>query len=222
MMNLKRVLMATIVAGVAAPLFADEMPAIPSTPAPVEELVYAVPFTVDEAYLHCWSAEGLMATTGYLLVLKVDGDLVVPRQVAEPVLYVGDQTAERLNHGHESGYVIALVPAVIDPASEEYLDLSSSLIWFGNPDLPEQVTSNTIETQKSLAKRAGIAPFSVKDVSLSRDKGGESLHLADKTALLKIAGGLVQEYSPQETYVIEALLGVHPTIEAGSPANGTK
>jgi hypothetical protein len=223
MMNLKHALLAMIAAGaVAAPLFADDFPAIPATPAPVDELVYAVPFTLEDAYIHAWSQPFPEVTTGYLLVLKVDGDLVVPRQVAEPVLFVGDQTVERLNHGWESGYVIGLLPAVIDPASEDYVDLTQVMMWFGTPDLPEQVTPEKIAAQKSLAKRAGMKPFSPDAVALSREKGGEALQLADKTALLKVAGGLVQEYSPQETYIIESLLGVHPTIEAKPAAKAAQ
>jgi hypothetical protein len=43
---------------------------------------------------------------------------VYPRQTAEPVLYIGATTAERVNIGHESGRVVAIVPSALNEQGE--------------------------------------------------------------------------------------------------------
>ncbi|HRT43490.1 MAG TPA: hypothetical protein P5223_15675, partial [Phycisphaerae bacterium] len=92
-------LMAAVAGALAAP------PHIPTTPAPVEDIVYARPFTLEQGYRYIFSKERPWVTEGTLLVLKVNKDFVYPREIAMPVLYVGNQPAERLNRGHESGHV---------------------------------------------------------------------------------------------------------------------
>jgi hypothetical protein len=125
-----------------------------------------------------------------LLVLRVNPDLVFARQMAEPVLYVGNQTAERMNVGFESGYVVAIVPGEID--------LEKALIWFGDPDLPERVTVEIIREQRAKAKAANIKPFSAEQVRAARRAGGETFAGADLDALHRHAAGLILEYAPDE------------------------
>ncbi|MFH0980332.1 MAG: hypothetical protein V2A79_02185 [Planctomycetota bacterium] len=174
------------------------MPPVPATPAAVGELVYARPFTLENGYPHLWSKDQPLVTTGYLLVLKVNPDLVIPRQVAEPVLYVGDQTAQRVNFGNESGCVIALAPGE--------LDLTQAPIWFGRPELPERVDAATVRAERALADKAGIKPFSAEQVAAALAKGGARLNVADQTVLLGgEAAKLVLEYSPTERALAEAL-----------------
>ena len=84
-----------------------EVPPVPETPASIESLLYARPFTLDEGFRFDWRQERPLVTQGVLLVIEVDQDLVYPRQVAEPVLYVGDQTAMRLNIASCPACVIA-------------------------------------------------------------------------------------------------------------------
>ena len=74
-------------------------------------LLHAQRFDLDKAYTHWWRAERPRVSSGWLLVLSADPDLVYARQVREPVLYVGNQTAERVNVGYESGRIVAIVPA---------------------------------------------------------------------------------------------------------------
>ena len=102
-------------------------PAVPATPAAVDGVLYARTFTLDEGFQFQWNNEQAEVKTGTLLVLKVNPDLVFPRQMAEPVLYVGDQTAERINHGYESGHVIAIVPGEVD------LTEGADLVWYAGP-----------------------------------------------------------------------------------------
>ena len=123
-------------------------PAIPDVPAAVDDVIYARSFALENGYEFNWSNERPLVTTGTILVLKVNPDLVVPRQTAEPVLYVGNQTAQRVNFGNESGHVIAIVPGEVD--------LATSPIWFGTPELPEQVDAATVKAERAQADAAGI------------------------------------------------------------------
>jgi len=172
-------------------------PAIPSTPAAVDGLVYARTVTLESGFTYVWNAEKPTVTTATLLVLRVDPDLVFPRQVAEPVLYVGDHTAQRINAGHQSGHVVALVPGEVD--------LATAPIWFGTPDLPERVDAATVKAERSLAAQAGIAPFTREQVAAATAKGGAALNASDMEALLRTeVAELILEHTPQEAHLAEA------------------
>jgi hypothetical protein len=172
-------------------------PAIPDTPAAVDEVVYLRPFTLSNGFAFDWCKERPQVTSGTLLVLKVDPALVVPRQVAEPVLYVGQQTAQRINSGHESGHVIALVPGEVD--------LSKALVWFGTPDLPERVDAAKISEELALAQEAGIKAFSANQIESAVAKGGDRLNVSDLDALFRgEVSELILKYSPQEKDLAEA------------------
>jgi hypothetical protein len=184
LMALGLVLVTTVVAS-AAP------PAIPNTPAGVANVLYARQFTLETGYKHTWRNEQPTVTTGTILVLEVNPDLVYPRQVAEPVLYVGNQTAERVNvagSAYESGRVIAIVPGTFD--------LKTTTIWFGTPELPERVTANTITQQQSLANSAGIKPLAASKVDAAVKAGGAPLRVKDREALQPTIDELNQKYSP--------------------------
>ncbi len=175
-----------------------EVPPVPATPAPVAEVVSARPFTLKEGYAFEWRKERPMVEKGLLLVLKVDPDLVYPRQTLEPVLYVGDQTAERVNNGYPSGRVVAIVPGVVD--------LTKAPIWFGTPNLPERVDTKTVKDERARAELAGIKPFASEKVTAAHAQGGEHLEVMDRYELRRAAAGLIQAHSPQETDLINALL----------------
>ena len=170
---------ATAVAGV---------PPVPATPAAVEDVVYAAPFVLNEGFTSDWRLERPRVTRGHLVVLKVAPDLVYPRQTAEPVLYAGDQTVERLNVGYPSGYVVGIVPGTAD--------LSRVPLWFGTPALPESVDARAVKLEHSRAAAAGIGPLPADRV---RAALRERLVLRDKLDLLREAGALVQIYAPDET-----------------------
>lgn len=170
----------------------QEPPTVPDTPAAVDAVVYARPFTLDESYAFEWQKESLDVTHGYLLVLKVKPELVFPRNALEPVLYVGDQTAERVNHGYPSGYVVAIVPGDVD--------LSKAMMWFGDPALPEHVDASIRESQREKAEDAGIESFSEKQVKAALAKGGDTLKAADRDALQTAAARLIVQYAPSEKF----------------------
>jgi len=195
---MKRVIAICAFAAIATAAVASPPPALPETPASVEALVYAQPFSLEEGYEFSWRAERPIVVEGYLLVLKVNPDLVHPRQVAEAVLYVGDQTVERVNLGHQSGHVIAIVP--------EKVDLTEAAIWFGTPQLPALVDAEIVAAEQAKAATAGIEPFASKAVDASLRAGGEEMTFADHTDMLRHIATLIQQYSPQERVLAESLL----------------
>ncbi|MDH5252639.1 MAG: hypothetical protein OEW25_04870, partial [Nitrospira sp.] len=114
----------------------------PTTPTPdfkpqsVINIERVQPFQLKQFFKYDWRRERPDVRFGLLVVLKVDPALVTPRDSLEPVLYAGNQTVQRLNHGHESGFVIGIIP--------EQIDLSKESVWFGTPALPERIDAKTI------------------------------------------------------------------------------
>jgi hypothetical protein len=156
-------------------------------------LVFARPFTLAKGYKYDWSKDRPMVTSGILVVLKVDPDLVVPRNTPEPVLYAGDRTVQRLNAGYESGHVIGIIPGEID--------LTQAPIWFGRPGLPERVTAETIRSERALADAVKIQPFAAEKVSAVTQG---PLQISDLSSLLREqVANLVLKFSPQESNLAE-------------------
>lgn len=188
---MKKIILSVCTLAVASLVFAAPPP-VPPTPAAVDDLVYACPFTLREGYNHDWRKESLEVTSGYILVLKVeDRNLVLPRQVAMPVLYVGNQTAEPMNVGYESGHVVAIVPGEVD--------LTKAPIWYGTPDLPERVDQAIITAERTSADNAGIKPFSAEKV-----QAAERITVANKTELLRDhVADLILKYSPEDHLIAE-------------------
>ena len=177
----------------AAPAIAGESPSVPTTPSPVIDLVFARPFTLAKGYKYNWSKDRPIVRSGILVVLKVDPDLVFPRNSAEPVLYAGNRTVQRLNHGHKSGHVIAIIPGKVD--------LTQAPIWFGRPELPGRVTAQMIRSERAMADAAKIQPFAAEKVQgVTQGR----LHASDLFSLLRDhVANLVLEYSPQEKALAE-------------------
>jgi hypothetical protein len=170
-------------------------PPIPNNPAQSPlRLVEARRYTLDEPYVHFFRMERPQVRSGYLLVLEVDPDLVHPRQVAEPVLYVGRQTAERVNRGELSGHVVALVPGDFD--------LAQAPAFFGPPALPEEQDAARIDAALEAAVAAGVAPWPAPVLEAA---AREPVHLPDYDRLLRLAADLIEEYSPQEVDLIRGL-----------------
>jgi hypothetical protein len=186
-MSTLRTFAAALLAGLPAAAAAG-VPPVPTTPAAVEDVVYAAPFVLKEGYVSDWRLERPLVSRGQLVVIKVAPDLVYPRQVAEPVLYAGDQTVERLNVGYASGYVIGIVPGSVD--------LGRVPLWFGTPRLPESVDAGVVRAERSRAEAAGIQPVPAERIQAVLRK---PLDLADKSDLLREAGALVGLYAPDES-----------------------
>lgn len=172
----------------------DDLSPVPKTPSAVIDIVFARPFTLDKGYTYTWSKERPIVRSGILVVLKVNSDLVIPRNSAEPVLYAGNQTVQRLNHGHKSGHVIAIIPGEVD--------LSRDPIWFGSPELPERVSAQMIKSERVLVDEAKIRPFAAEKIK--RVTQGPRLQVSDLYTLLRDhAAALVLKYSPQEKELAE-------------------
>lgn len=171
-------------------------PEIPKTPAAVEAVLYARPFTLDEGFKFLWCKEQPNVTTGTLLALEVDKALVVPRAMAMPVLYVGDQSVERVNQGDQSGRLIVVVPGEVD--------LTKVPVWFGTPGWPWRTDAATGKAERALAEQAGIKPFSQDMVKAARAEGGEPIKTTDKSALLRDqVAELILEYCPDEKHLAD-------------------
>jgi hypothetical protein len=178
-----------------------EPPPMPPTPASVQDIVYARPFALEKGYEYAWRKERPTVTEGYILVLRVDPALVYPRQTAEPVLYVGDTTAERVNIGYASGHLVVIVPGHLAD-----FDLKKTLIWFGTPELPERCTAKIIAAEREKAVKAGLRPPAEATIDTARAKGGERLSVKDEYELLRQVAPLIKQYAPDETERADNLL----------------
>ncbi len=176
-------------------------PELPPTPAAIEGVVLARPFALEAGYEFAWRKEKPLVTEGYLLVLKVDPALVYPRQVAEPVLYAGDTTAERVNVGFGSGHLVVIVPCKVVET-----DLKKTLVWFGTPELPERCTAKTIADEREKAEKAGLQPPAAASIDAARAKGGAQLNVKNYDALRQELAPLIKRYAPDETERADSLL----------------
>jgi hypothetical protein len=181
-------------------------PELPPTPAAIETVVLARPFALEKGYEFAWRKEQPLVTEGYVLVLKVDPALVYPRQTAEPVLYVGDTTAERVNVGYGSGHLVVIVPCKVADT-----DLKKTLIWFGTPELPERCTAKTIAEERGKAEKAGLRAQSAASIDAARAQGGARLDVKDYDALRRDLAPLIKQYAPDEAERANNLLA--PRVE---------
>jgi len=192
-------------------------PPIPTTPAPVDGILYARPFRLDTSFKHQWQKEQPAVEAGYLLVLKVNPDLVFPRQRAEPVLYVGGQVARRVNVGYESGHVVVIVPSKRDAKGDVALDLTKTRIWFGTPELPERIDVAKIREERTRAVEANITPLPRTQVDRAIRSGREgAVALEDQAHLIREAAQLVRVYSPQERELADNLAATRTPPKDGA------
>ncbi|HEX7137043.1 MAG TPA: hypothetical protein VF219_04325 [Vicinamibacterales bacterium] len=160
----------------------------PPTPAPIKNILVVRPFTVGRPYQYDWTAEKVTVQSGLLVVLEVDRAFVVRTDNLEPVLYAGDLPVQRLNHGDQSGRVIAIIPGSVN--------LATTPIWFGTPALPGRVTAEMARVERARAEKAEVRPFSAKKIAAVTLP---AVSAPDLTSLLRdVAAQLVYQYSPQE------------------------
>jgi len=178
-------------------------PAPPAGEGAVKGLLHAEPFRLAEPYAHTWRLEQPQVDSGWLLVLEVERDVVVRRQSAEPVLYVGSQTAERINVGDVAGRLVVIVPGALDPAAAP--------AWFGTPQLPEQVDAATVARELAAARAAGVPSLARASLTRSDALGHAEIALADRTALERHAAELVLRWAPEEREQAMGLLA--PLVE---------
>ncbi len=176
----------------------------PKNPAAVE-LLQAHAFQLDEGFLFDWRSERPLVTSGYLLVFKADPELLRRRQTFESVLYVGDQTAERLNNSGPGGHLVALVPAGLDSDGNVDLDPRNTPMWLGTPELPERVDAARIAEESLLAISLGLGLPDISRLAPRTLGGQDTIHAADRDELDYFIADLVELYSPAETELIEML-----------------
>ena len=204
-MTSKRTMGFTALAGVAAVAaftpFLQSSDGAPATPQPPQsppsdrvEVVHAQRFELQAPYTHWWRKERPKVAAGWLLVLDVEPDMVRPTQNAQPVLYVGTQTAERINIGYQSGKLVVLVPG--------NADLTETPIFFGAPALPEQIGVTEIEADVAAAALRGVVPPEREQVfAVVQD----TLRFADDHQLRLAAADLIERFAPDESDLVRGM-----------------
>lgn len=157
----------------------------------VQAIVSATPFTLETAATHNWRVERPSYDAGWLLVLEVDPRLVQVTQLEEPVLYAGTETVERINHGAQSGRVVAILPSKRTSAGAVALDLAKTPVWFGSAELPERVDAARIEAELERARALGVTPLALPQV-------GELLTLESRDDLDPLCGELILQNAPED------------------------
>lgn len=135
----------------------SDLAPVPATPATPLAIVAVQPFTIAQPYQHRFRKDGSEFTSGHLLVIRAEAGFVQPRQVAEPVLCVGSQTAERLWSDPAQGLIVAIVPVWNERAAdgtERPGDPTIDLVWFASPELPERVDAAWIAAERARAEAA--------------------------------------------------------------------
>jgi len=174
------------------------LPANPAVELPVQ-LIHAQPFELAQPATHYWRAEQPNYTTGLLLVLEADATYLAPRQTAEPVLYVGNQTFERIGTGYPSGQIVGIVPGMT------LADLADAPIFFGQATLPESVDAAYIQAEYDSAVASGLKGVGVQRVAMASASATEPIQAADLADLYYDASFLIEKYSPAEKDLIEGL-----------------
>lgn len=155
------------------------------------ELVHAERFTVQQPYVHRYRADTPLVSDGWLLVLAGDPAWLQVRQTRMPVLYVGAQTAERVNTGQQSGKLVVLVPG--DFA------LQNAPIFLGGVALPEELRQLDIDAELAGARTAGaVAPTAATLAKVVQP--GRTF--ATDYELRQRAIDLVEQFSPVEKDLI--------------------
>jgi hypothetical protein len=171
---------------------------------PVRGILYAQPFALEQPTVHWWRKERANYSAGWLVVLEADSALLQPIARAEPVLYVGHETAERVNHGFRSGRVVAIVPSPAGADGFPTLDLATAKVWFGEAALPEEIDATALE--RAFAAAPDAQPFSAAEIAEARARGGMPIRFETRGALDRQAGNLILEHAPEERELGEALL----------------
>jgi hypothetical protein len=172
----------------AAPLRPEVPSRVPVT------LLEAHPFTLLEPATHWMRAEQPTYTEGWLVVLETSRDVLLPRQTYENVLYVGSETVERINTGAQSGVLVGVVPGSVD--------LTQAPIFFGEPELPENVTAQEAQRQLQIAFGEGVR---AADASAIATAQREAVVLPDAFELQHYASYLIEQYAPDEVDLISGL-----------------
>ena len=179
-------------APVGAPLTPVTPLAQPLPQRPQLQLVHAERFEVEKPFPHVWRADRRLVNNGWLLVVSGDPALFVPRQIKEPVLYVGAETAQRVNFPEQSGKLVVIVPGDFR--------LEDAPIFFGAEALPEELRQGQIDAELEAARTAGVVAPSAQAIEKAMNTQWQKF--ASDYELRLRAIDLVEQYSPQEQALI--------------------
>ena len=130
------------------------------------------------------------------------------------MLYVGAQTAERVNAPPagsgapgELGQLVVVVPAPLDAEGRVALDPWSVPIFLGTERLPEDVDAARIQLELARAARLGLGPARrpAPAGAAPAPVPQPLLRLADRHALELELASLIEHWSPAEVDLVEGL-----------------
>ncbi len=139
---------------------------------PVDALVWARPFVLaaPEADPTAYP-RGPTFTEGWLVELRMDPALLVPSEIDEPWLYVGETPAMKLNWDWEGGCLVAIVPA--------RPDLAAATFVMGAPPAAGSDMAARRSLARAEATRIAAAPFPRATVDAAVTGGGATLAASD-------------------------------------------
>jgi len=172
------------------PKLADAAVAVPAPPTQLR-LVHAEQFQVARPFQHLWRADRPLVNSGWLLVLEGPAALLEFKQNIEPVLYVGAQTADRVNAG-ASGRVVVIVPG--------NFRLQNAPIFLGANALPEALDQARINAAVNAAIADGALVPTDAEVQAAVVAGVKPYATDFELRLRAI--DLVELHSPQEKDLI--------------------
>ncbi len=141
-------------------------------------------FNLSAAAEYAWKADEPKFSQGTVFVVQVDPTQARVRQVGGPVLYVGAVPAARANPGHSDGHIVAFVPG--------HVDLNIVPIYWGPPELPEQVTQKDGEATRNAS---GSQPFSSVEVA---DASIQPISLESYEHLYSHMADLIDDHAPSD------------------------
>lgn len=181
---------------------ASALPPLPETPAGIEQIMVARPFVVMTPWASDWCEERTTVERGWVVILRVAHEYAVPRQTAEPILFAGARTVERVRNAPEANLILAIIPATprteavpghaagaggtapIGAEDQSMRPLAELAIWFGTPGLPEQVDRAILAHEVTKANAASIKAQPLEDVVRALKQGGPAIAAFDREALL--------------------------------------
>ena len=119
-------------------------PPVAKTPAAVDEVVYARPFTLSESFRYDWCNAPFQVSEGTILVLKVQTNLVIPRR--SEVSSCTSASVAMLNQGDKSGH---------RSRSSREVSTRPGLVRHAGTPLPRHPGQSKL---RRLADQAGIKP----------------------------------------------------------------
>jgi len=120
----------------------------------VESVVWAQPFQLTEPARYLGRGDHAAFSGGWIVQVEVASGSGRARQVAQPVLYVGEWPARRVNHSEAGTCLVVWVPQPVA--------LGESPVFFGPQTLPERVDESAGKAAAAAAEGAvRFAPSTV-------------------------------------------------------------